>query len=298
MSDETRRLLLEAQKADYGLRSTFFYRKLNELGFTAFSMQIEELARVGNAYRWEERTDWGVSESAWEQIQNSSIEPIRVFAHPLICMQNPRLLAYYRSVAAISQKGAKRLALPPIEQFERGFRSALSHDQAVTACRLFNRHISAIIDSTLTFSERDIEALLLASAGAQIDGAWRNAIGEEGEAVVRRLIVSGFLKEGKIATFHKRGGGVVAVSEIDEADMIAHLTEYQGFTLTNGTAIVFSSEPDISLLSTDGKLLAAMEIKAGKDPAGALERLGAAQKSFTHAHKENPAVHTIYVAHP
>lgn len=37
---DERDLLREAQATDYGLRSTFFYRRLNELGFMEFGEQV------------------------------------------------------------------------------------------------------------------------------------------------------------------------------------------------------------------------------------------------------------------
>jgi hypothetical protein len=39
----------------------------------------------------------------------------------------------------------------------------------------------------------------------------------------------------------------------------------------------------------------AIEVKAGADPAGALERLGAAMKSFENDRAINPRVKTVYV---
>jgi len=41
----------------------------------------------------------------------------------------------------------------------------------------------------------------------------------------------------------------------------------------------YGSEPDIEFVRS-GRLIATIEIKGGRDPAGALERLGAMQKSF------------------
>ena len=50
------------------------------------------------------------------------------------------------------------------------------------------------------------------------------------------------------------------------------------YILADGIVMVFSSEPDVAFLR--GELLeATIEIKGGIDPAGALERLGAAEKS-------------------
>ncbi len=286
-------LLLEAQRVDYGLRSTFFYRKLNELGFMDFGSHIDELAQVAGSYRWEMRAEWSISETAWEQIRGADIEPVRAFAHPLVLIQNPRRIAYYRNVAAISQKGAKTLGVRNLERFESGSNTNLPEGLSAVACRLFNTHISSIIDSTINFSRRDIDALLMASAGAQIDGAWRNAIGKEAESLIKRLLISEFRKRDRISAFQARNGKDVPVSEIQEADVISNLEKYRGFTLVNGTAVIFSSEPDISLRLASGKLDAAVEVKGGKDTAGAIERFGAAQKSFIEAQNENPFVHTI-----
>lgn len=52
-----------------------------------------------------------------------------------------------------------------------------------------------------------------------------------------------------------------------------------GIGLGSGYEMVFGSEPDIAFLR-HGNLVATIEIKGGRDPAGALERLGAARKSF------------------
>ena len=55
------------------------------------------------------------------------------------------------------------------------------------------------------------------------------------------------------------------------------------FILTRGYLMKFGSEPDIEFQQTVGnelRTMATIEIKGGKDRAGALERLGAMQKSF------------------
>ena len=63
----------------------------------------------------------------------------------------------------------------------------------------------------------------------------------------------------------------------------------QGFHLT------FASEPDISLRDPSDTPVAAIEVKAGADPAGALERLGAAMKSFENERNINPRLKSIYI---
>ena len=55
------------------------------------------------------------------------------------------------------------------------------------------------------------------------------------------------------------------------------------FQLPNGYSMRYGSEPDIFFqqdISGSRREAATIEIKGGKDPAGALERLGAVQKSF------------------
>jgi hypothetical protein len=52
----------------------------------------------------------------------------------------------------------------------------------------------------------------------------------------------------------------------------------------------------VSIRNTEGVLKSTIEVKYGLDPAGALERYGAAKKSFEQATKENRRVHNIYLA--
>ncbi len=57
----------------------------------------------------------------------------------------------------------------------------------------------------------------------------------------------------------------------------------------------FSSEPDIAF-RRDNVLEATIEIKGGIDPAGALERLGAAEKSAQAAIEVNPRCKNFLIA--
>jgi hypothetical protein len=66
--------------------------------------------------------------------------------------------------------------------------------------------------------------------------------------------------------------------------------------LANQTSALFASEPDISLLDQDGRTIGVIEVKGGADPAGALERYGAAKKSFEATRRSSPAAATILVA--
>ncbi len=57
----------------------------------------------------------------------------------------------------------------------------------------------------------------------------------------------------------------------------------------------FSSEPDVAFYK-DNELLAVIEIKGGTDPAGALERYGAATKSFQHSIQTSRRCKNFYLA--
>ncbi|WP_414549147.1 XcyI family restriction endonuclease [Anabaena sp. CCY 0017] len=79
-------------------------------------------------------------------------------------------------------------------------------------------------------------------------------------------------------------------------EQLGNVECYRGVMLANQTSILFSSEPDISLLSNQGTTIGVIEVKGGTDPAGALERYGAAKKSFEEARRSNSEVRTILVA--
>ena len=91
----------------------------------------------------------------------------------------------------------------------------------------------------------------------------RNRIGQEAEKDVRERIVS-WLK----AT------PAMGAREV-ERNRVWTLGE------SGAVRMVFGSEPDIAFTrGGSGELLSTIEVKGGRDPAGALERLGAVKKSF------------------
>ena len=105
---------------------------------------------------------------------------------------------------------------------------------------------------------------ILATLGITEDGAIRTIIGQEAEKAVKEKLLDwtrtqGLLDDGQTA---------------DQSDR-----EWQ---LIGGVRMRFGSEPDIAF-EKNGELAVVVEIKGGKDPAGALERLGAIKKSFDEA---------------
>ncbi len=307
MTPEEVALLAETTRINYRLRSTFFYRKLKEYNTLSLPVMVAELFSVEHLYSWDERKQWGIGEDAFGYInENPDFHLFQVFCHPKLLREQPRLVAYYRNIAALSQKSVGYLAEvagingDKIRKIEADLDSKfpLSKDQAYALARLFNEHVTLIIDASIqSLTKDELHAIMLTSTGAQIDGSWRNAIGEEAERVVQRLLVNEARERNLLAAFIPRVG--TAVEKYDPRrleEQFGNIHKYRGVLLTNRTSILFSSEPDISLLDTTGGTTGVLEVKGGADPAGALERYGAAKKSFGESRRLNPGIPTILVA--
>lgn len=174
----------------------------------------------------------------------------------------------------------------------------MSETLALAYAKLFNSHISLIIENALqAFGKEQVKGLLYASTGAQIDGSWRNAIGDEAERVVQTLLIKEAIERSQLRAFILREqDGVEELDPENDAEQVERIREFRGFTLRNGMSLIFSSESDISIIDTDGTTKAVIEVKGGADPAGALERYWAVKKSFEEARRENEEVTTIFVA--
>ena len=234
-----RTLNYEASRINYSLRSTFFYRKLNELGYFQILSDIDFLVRHSANYSWEDRKYWNITHNAWDSINKRTIEPLRVFAHPKVLLEHPMLVAYYRNIAAISLKGVQYLT--------------------------FN------VESALSVTMNNLTALMYSSAGTTVDGSWRNKIGDEAETMVKSYIARPAIENGWVDSLIDKNNSPV---EFDPAfDYIANISLFRGIKLKNKRALLFSSEPDISFISEDGRPVTVIEVKGGTDPAGALERL-------------------------
>ncbi len=294
-------LLAEAIRINYRLRSTFFYRKLKEYNTLSFSLRIEALLPVDHLYSWEGQTNWGIGEDAFAYINEcASLHLIQVFCHPRLIREHSTLVAYYRNIAALSQKAVKYLVGIDVKKIETDEenRYPLTEDKARKLAYLFNEHISLIIDSSIeSITKEELYGILLTSTGSQIDGSWRNAIGEEAEKVVQRLLVKEAKERNLIAALIPRVGTTIDLYNPDKLEeQLGNIERYRGVLLVNHTSILFSSEPDVSLLSNQGTTVGVIEVKGGADPAGALERYGAAKKSFEESLRSNSAAKTILVA--
>jgi len=286
-----RDLQCEAEQASYALRSSFFYRV-----HSLWPSLLQTLSLAGNLkVNWRGRKNLGISEAAWQRIRSQGIDPANVFCHPAVIRATPTLITYYRCLALLPQKGAQRLAYAT-KQFEDGKSTSLSEKQAVKMAQVFNGLVSLLIESDPKWSlERSRMAALL-NLGTQVNGSWRNEIGAEGSRRVKELLISHFVQSGLVTDASRTDGSKIRIAELAGAPEAPPIDVIRSFKTRGGYTFAFASEPDVSIRSARGALVSTIEVKYGLDPAGALERYGAAGKSFGHAMKENSRVHNIYLA--
>ena len=281
----------EAEQASYALRSSFFYR-VHSLWPNL--LQMLTLAKQLTV-DWETRQEIGISDAAWQRIQSENIDPISVFCHPEVIRATPPLIAYYRCIALLPQKGAQRLACST-KQFEDGTRTNLNEKQATKLAQVFNGLISLLVESDPKWSLEQNRIAALLNLGTQVNGSWRNEIGVEGSRRVKELLVSHFVQRRLVKEALRIDGSRIELAELVGESGAPPIEAIRSFKTTTGYAFTFGSEPDISIRNVDGVLISTIEVKYGLDPAGALERYGAAKKSFEQATRENRRVHNVYLA--
>ena len=204
-----------------------------------------------------------VSAAAWERVLSLGVEPKAVFAHPDILQAHPTTSLYYRGMALLSRKRVSQMATA-VADWENGKRKApVRRDAAEKVACLYNTMISSVIEGSSDWMMDNGYRNILATMGITLDGSFRNKIGDMAEELVKDRIVSWLKIKGVIA---------------------ADAPEIGRYSLPEDTLMIFGSEPDIDFVRNDHSV-ATIEIKGGRDPAGALERLGAMTKSF----EETPA---------
>lgn len=276
----------EAEKLQYSLRATFFYRRHRE-----FASLLQEISTLdSNKYDWSKSEEFGVSRASLNYVRSKSLPSCQIFCHPDLISKTPRLIAYYRLIAVLPQKGLQRLAFG-IQAFEEGTRRSLNKERALLLAKALNAYICSIIDSDPHFSMESILSTGLMNFGTQVNGSWRNEIGSEGSRRVKELLFTHFVDADLVKQIIIKDG-----TNLPPTASFPPIDEIQGFITKNDHKVTFASEPDISILSPADSLEAAIEVKAGIDPAGALERYGAAKKSFDRALRTNKACTTIYLA--
>ncbi len=273
-------LLIEAHKINYRLRSTFFYRKLHEYKTLEFPTTITQLIPHSKHYNWDDFKEWGITESAFDILRKSDLDLIQVFTHPKLIREHPHLIGYYRNVAVLSQKATKYMCNIDPSRFEENNKIDITESQALCLALFFNEHISLIVDSAFgEFKESEIHGLLFASTGAQIDGSWRNSIGDEAEKVVKTMLSQEVIKRNLLQAFIMRANGNIETPDKSTIDnIIKNIKEVKGLMLTNQKSIIFSSEPDLTIIDKSGKSEMVIEVKGGTDPVGCFRKVWCCKK--------------------
>jgi len=218
---------------------------------------------------WKPLQEHMIDAAVWKYTVKKGYEPKEIFCHPDVLVHNPSTSLYYRGLCGLSLKAAKSYfgAIEPLE--EGNPRARLNIEKARKMACVYNYFICSIIKNSSDWSIENGYRTIIATLGITLDGSMRNRIGEIAEERIRSMIVEWLA-----------GKGLFAGPKSAQERVYEKLP--RTFALKNNVVMEFSSEPDISF-TRENNLLAVVEIKGGIDPAGALERYGAATKSFQHA---------------
>ena len=222
----------------------------------------EIIVQYQEAHTFHPLDDLMISEQAWRHVEASRIEPKLVFAHPELLRKHPTVSQYYRGLALLPRKRVTDIA-GSVDSWEDGTRKTpIPEQRSKDVARLYNAVTSSIIEGASNWTLENGYRNIIATMGIGLDGTFRNIIGRDAEDLIRNRIKSWLASHQLIAERN------------DEE------TEFQ---LPNRYSMRYGSEPDIRFQQEQNEItqiVATIEIKGGKDPAGALERLGAMQKSF------------------
>ena len=222
-------------------------------------VQLRFIDKFGVALDFAPHDELMISVAAWDHVQSLGIEPKIVFAHPDLLRAHPTTSLYYRGMALLSRKRVQQSASSSIDSWENGSRkSPVREDSARRVACLYNTMISSIIEGSSDWTLDNGYRNILATMGISLDGMFRNQIGDIAESLVKNRLVAWLIAKNILPP---------------------DCPEHGGYLLPNDTMMNFGSEPDIDFTRND-ELVATIEVKGGRDPAGALERLGAVTKSF------------------
>ena len=221
-----------------------------------------------------------ISQGAWDYVRNLQLNPISVFCHPDMLIDEPFVSLYYRGISGLSLKEVQNQARSvdnwETAPHERRRKARVTTEAAGQVAGLYNSVISSIIENTTNWTLENGYRNIIASMRITFDGSMRNTIGRLPEQRIRRLLLQ-YLYENEM----------LLSPEYPDADSLPVTPANGEYMLRDGFVMGFSSEPDIAF-RRDNVLEATIEIKGGIDPAGALERLGAAEKSAQAAIEVNP----------
>ena len=249
----------------------------------------EAVASLADGFEFMEPIeDCLISQSAWEHVGSLGLGPAQVFCHPDMLVEEPFTSLYYRGISGLSlkevQEQARAVSTWEREPETRARKPRVSAEAARQVAGLYNSFISSIIENTTDWALENGYRNIIASMGISFDGSMRNKMGELPERRLRGLLLQYVVEAGLLVDPEY-------TSTVDLPDNPAG----GRYVLSDGIVMEFSSEPDVAFLRSE-LLEATIEIKGGIDPAGALERLGAAEKSAQAAIEINTPCKNFLVA--
>lgn len=280
----------------YQLRATYFSNQVDKRNLTLLFGDFKKHAlAIDNTLDWSDRIALGIEESIYSLFVSEKRSASFYFCHPQILITYPRALSYYRCLSSFPIKGLKAVSgVSSIDKMELG-EANISKEQAFKISNAINSHLNLFYKAG-AFSDEKMKALMYMTMGTTVDGSWRNQIGSEGERVIKNLILQFLFKKGYLKSLTSKDGGVFTKGSISEKFIDKAADDLSTATVSNGSSLIFASEPDITIRNNKSEIIAGVEIKAGLDPAGALERLGAMLKSFDKLLGEEPDAETLLIA--
>lgn len=232
--------------------------------------------------RWKPLSELLISSDVWNYaVGTQHYDPKLVFCHPDVLLAHPPASLYYRCLSGLSLKAAKDY-FGTVESLEAGNpRALLDRAKALKMARTYNMFICSIIKNSTDWTLENGNRTIVATMGITLDGVMRNKIGAIAEERIKTLILE-WLHRSKL----------ILEPPLTKEEIYKKLPAE--CMLKGNIKMRYGSEPDISF-RRDDELLAVIEIKGGIDPAGALERYGAATKSFQHAVQESPRCKGYYL---
>jgi hypothetical protein len=263
-------------------------RKVKAQLIVSSLQQKKDIVALGAIQSFHGKLDWQplhhlmIDEQAWRHVtQQLKADPKLVFCHPDVLAAHPISSLFYRGMSGLSLKAAREY-VGAIENLEAGnIRARLGKDKALQMARLYNVFICSIIVNASGWTLENGKRTVLATMGITLDGIMRNKVGTIAEDRIRLMVLE-WLIDAKL----------LVDPAITKESIYRNLPQY--CALKDGVIMKFSAEPDISFSKNDA-LLAVVEIKGGIDPAGALERYGAAKKSFEHAVSQSSKCKNLYL---
>lgn len=173
------------------------------------------------------------------------------FATVELIEKHPEFEDYFREQSGIPKK-----------QISQRVKGLTGQDRKTAWVRFVNSVCSRIVAFNEKWDNPYHEYLAISCRAVSLDGTMRNRVGQAAEKKVRDKLVA-WLHEKKLVE-----------KKVGENEIL----------LNSSITLKFASEPDIGFYRgtfvKKNKLIAVVEIKGGKDPAGALERIGALEKTM------------------